>query len=244
MPPALNRTAIVLDLAALVSVSVFCVSTQAPLIQQDILKRCQDALLVRHISMKGVAVEGRDVVLSDTGESEIASVRARLALEQVPGVRSVKTIIVADTTGARGGEAGGGRARELDGEVNGVLEPATEAQEKDTQGKIDRVLDTEAIRFKGETAVLTTESGAVLDKIVAYLAEAPNLICEIRGYDSHPRAMRQNWVLALQRSLATEDYLIGKGVAAWRLSTHAFQIGDGTAGRRTDRIIDLVVRAR
>jgi hypothetical protein len=75
---------------------------------------------------------------------------------------------------------------------------------------------------------------------------------------------------AMLRALSTEDYLIGKGVAEWRLSTYALRAGDKAQDgaqnvpqeesavpaapesslslvarrRRLDRTVDLVVKAR
>lgn len=241
MAPAINRTAVFLELAAFLGVSAFCIATQPPLLQQDILKRCQDALLVRHLPIRGLSVDGRDVVLTGSPDSPILSPQALQAVNSVPGVRSVKTV---SSGNAEPRTPSDDPTAPASVEPPSALTPATAAQQQDVQLKIDRLLAAESINFKPDTAVLTVESSLVLDKIVSYLTEAPSLSCEIRGYDSQPREYRQNWVLALQRALATEDYLESKGIAAWRLSTHAFQVGQETAGRPSDRIVDFVVRAR
>lgn len=232
MAPPLNRTAILLDLTAFVGVSVFCIITQAPLIQQDILKRSQDALLTHRIQIRGLAVDGRDVVLNGTADAAIASVRAQRIVEEVAGVRRVRIEVLEGTQANSPGSLESG------------LESATEGQQKDVQAKIDSVLENQSITFQTDSAVLTAESEAVLNKIIVYLKETPNLACEIRGYNSQPRGARQDWVMAFQRALATEDYLEARGIADWRLSTRAFQTGEGGEVRRTDRVVDLVVRAK
>jgi outer membrane protein OmpA-like peptidoglycan-associated protein len=234
MAPPLNRTAILINLAIFVGFSVFCISTQAPLIQEDILKRCQDVLTMHHIPIRGLTVDGRDVVLSGAPESAIASARARRVVQQVPGVRTVRTKLI--SAGAKGVPHSS--------DDNGVPELPTSTQQREVQARIDGVLQNQSITFRPDSAVLTPESGAVLDQIAAYLAESPTVLCEIRGYDSQSREARQKWLLALQRALAAEDYLESKGIADWRLSTRVFQIGEGTEGRRTDRVVDFVVKAR
>lgn len=219
---------------------MICIGTQVPLIQRDILKRSQDALLMHRIPIGGVAVDGRDVVLSGGADSAITTARARLLVEEVSGVRSVRTKVFSGYRSSASSDAAGLSSHS----ESALLDAAANKQPKNVQNEIDRVLDSQSITFAPDSAVLTPESEVVLNKIAIYLAEAPNLACEIRGYDSHPWEARQNWVLALQRALSTEDYLESKGIAEWRLSTHAFQIGEGTEGRRTDRVVDLVVKAR
>ena len=222
MVSALNRTAIVLNLAAFVGISVFCISTQAPMMQRDILKRCQDTLLMHRIPVRGLSVDGRDVVLRGTPSSAITSDNTRLAIQAVRGVRSVRMEFIAGT---------------LD---SGLDYPGT----REAQARIDRVLQEHELSFKPDSAVLVPESQPALDQIVAILAQTPGLVCEIRGYTTQPREARQKWLLALQRALSTEDYLESKGIAGWRLSTRTREIGEGTAGRPADRLVDFIVKAR
>jgi outer membrane protein OmpA-like peptidoglycan-associated protein len=241
MAPPLNRAALILNLAAFLFVTVICLSTQAPIIQQEILKRCQDELLNHHLSLEGLAVDGRDVTLSGRPYDAVTSVRARRLLAQVRGVRVVKTRVLTVQSEA-GGKAKQEPAPGSDGDA--ALTPGTIAEQNMIQDKIDAALRQRAITFKTDSAVLMPETGAVLDLIAASLAENPNVACEIRGYDSHPLEIRQGRELALQRALATEAYLASKGVGAWRLSAHAFRIGEGAGGRPADRVVDVVVKAR
>jgi outer membrane protein OmpA-like peptidoglycan-associated protein len=240
MARPLNRTAIGLNLAAFAGVTLFCLSTDAPLIQQDILRRCQETLLIHRVPIRGLAVDGRDVTLSGGAQSAILSPRVRGAVQRLNGVRVVRTQVLAGNL-----TAAGDVSKESPGQL--PLEP------EDVQKKIDRILENQVISFKAdssqsETSALTPESEAALDKIASDLAQAPGVLCEIRGYDSEAAGERQNWVLALQRALATEDYLESKGIADWRLATRAFHLGEGTQGRPGSRAVnlavDLVVRRR
>ena len=255
MAPPLNRSAIFLNLAAFFGVGVFCISTDAPIIQQDIKERCQDTLLLHRISIKGLDVDGRDVILTGAPESALLSPPARSAVAAVRGVRAVLTRVL---------PAGPAPASDIGANESTSPQTPNPLLQQEVQRKIDRVLENQGISFKADTTALTPQSELALDQIATYLAQAPSLLCEIRGYDIqlpeageaeagqnnlqqrdlHQIETRQNWVLALQRALAAEDYLEGKGIADWRLSTRAYHVGEGTEGRRTDRPLDLVVRTR
>jgi outer membrane protein OmpA-like peptidoglycan-associated protein len=229
MEAPLNLRAIYLTLAATVGVGVLYISVEAPKIQQDILGRCQDALTTHRISSDGLSVDGRDVLLSGPTDSAIVSARAYAAVEEVSGVRVVTTRILPGSALSGPALAGTGGS----------------TVEKEIQAKIDGVLQNQSIGFKADSTLLTAESELALDRIASYLAEAPTLLCEIRGYDSKPPEDRQTWVLTLQRALATEDYLESKGIANWRLAAKPVQVSESImAARRTDRLIDLVVLSR
>jgi hypothetical protein len=236
MASPLNRPAIILNLAAFVGVGVFCVSTDAPIIQQDIKKRCQDTLLMHRISIKGLEVDGRDVILTGDLDSPLLSPSTRAALLAVNGVRVVIVHPHASTPPPAAFD-------------NAPL------PQREVQHKIDTLLENQDIAFKTDTTSLTPDSELALDKVATYLAQAPTLLCEIRGYDvpsssaalnqhGNQNETRQSWVLALQRALAAEDYLESKGIADWRLSTRAFHVGETAEGRRTTHSLDFVVRSR
>ncbi len=239
MASQLNRTAIILTLAASVGVSILSISFKAPIIQQDILKRCQDALAMNRISIKGLAVDGRDVILSGPYGSDITSPLARTIVNRVSGVRVVMTHVLPGT------EAMNPDNTDDDGDdASAPPSPASLAQQ-DIQEKIDGLLDNPGITFKTDTATLSADSQASLEKIAGYLSLAPNLICEIRAFDMPSAARRENWALAFQRALATQDYLEMRGIADWRLSTRAFHVGENSPdGRKSGRQVDLVVKAR
>jgi len=217
MAAPLNRTAILLNLAAFLGVSVFCISTDAPIIQQDILKRCQDTLLMHRVSIRGLAVNGRDVLLTGAAQSPILNPAILSAVEHVWGVRVVRTQVLADSV------------------------PTGPLNSQELQRNIDQILENQGISFKTDTTTLTPESERALDKIATYLAGEPGMLCEIRGYDIQAPAGHQNWVLALQRALAVADYLERKGIPDWQLSTRAFHAGEE---RRARRPLDLFVRVK
>ena len=95
--------------------------------------------------------------------------------------------------------------------------------------------------MKSSITTLTPRSRIVLDSIVSILSRAPNLRCEIRGISQASPNEQKEWMMSLQRALATEDYLVSKGVADWRLSAQAFRTGTGAGGQQQ---IEFVVKER
>jgi outer membrane protein OmpA-like peptidoglycan-associated protein len=180
-------------------------------------------------------VSGRDVLLNGFPESEIMSPQTRSVVAGVKGVRTVRRKVLRETEVAP-------QERDLD--------PGETAQQREVQERIDHRLDNQTACFRADSAVLTPDGQKALDEISRFLSEAPSLRCEIRGYGDKSRTPGEGGVLALRRALATEDYLISKGIAEWRLSAHAFGSTAGAArvepaeGRRSDLMIDLVVKAR
>ncbi len=178
---------------------------------------------MHRLSIAGLSVDGRDVLLSGPAQSDLLSPNIRQAIEQVDGVRAVRTRVLA-------GDPAQTQTSQLSPE--------------DVQRKLDRVLENQGISFKTDTTTLTPDSELVLDKLAAELAQAPGLLCEIRGYENQTGAARQNWILALQRALAAEDYLENKGIASWRLSTRAFHAGEPAPGARPGRALEFVLHTQ
>jgi outer membrane protein OmpA-like peptidoglycan-associated protein len=255
MAPSINRTAVFLNLATFLAFVLLCEVTQAPMIQEDVLKRCQDAFMAHGIPIQGLSVEGRDVVLRGLPQSEIVSSRTYSLAAGLSGVRAVRTDVV--------------KQMPAPSEEKVAASAASERQ-REIQDRIDGLLGKQKIDFRPDGAQLTLASEKVLDEASRYLSEAPSLRCEIWVYANESPAARQSVMWAMLRALSTEDYLIGKGIAEWRLSTYALREGDkGQDGaqkvgqeesavpaapasslsfmagrRRLNRTVDLVVRAR
>ena len=191
---------------------------------------------MHRISIKGLDVAGRDVILTGDLDSALLRPDTLATLAAVNGVRVVITHPHAFTPSPA------------------AFDNASLPQQE-VQHKIDTLLENQDIAFKADTTSLTSDSELALDKVVSYLAQAPNLLCEIRGYDLPPsdatlnptgkqNDTHQNWVLALQRALAAEDYLESKGIADWRLSTRAFHMGETAESHHSTHPLDFVVRSR
>ena len=257
MAPSINRTAIVLNLTAFFAFVVLCEMTQVPMIQEDILKRCQDAFMTHGIPIQGLSVEGRDVVLKGLPQSEIISSRTYSLAAGLNGVRDVRTKVVHQDSVTADEK---------------VLAPVASTRQRELQDKIDRLLDNREIEFSPDSAELTPASEKVLDEVSRYLTEDRGFRCEIWVYASPDPG--QGVTRAMLRALSTEDFLIGKGIAEWRLSAYALKFGGQEQGlspkdlgsrqgedqtavpaapagslnlaaqrRRADRMVDLVVKA-
>jgi outer membrane protein OmpA-like peptidoglycan-associated protein len=222
-----SRISVGLCVAITLALDYLCIASRAPMIEEDIAARCRAALVSHQIRPEGLSVSGRDVLLTGTETSAIASEETRIMLEHVKGVRVVK---VQYTSGEPSGAYAGTKQEE----------PADD-RARVIQEMIDGVLQNERIEFKPDSAALTPRSRIVLDSIATILSKAPNSRCEIRGISQASSNEQRDWMMSLQRALATEDYLVGKGVADWRLSAQAFRTGTGASGQHQ---IEFVVKER
>jgi outer membrane protein OmpA-like peptidoglycan-associated protein len=225
-PNVLNsRLSVGLCVAVCLVLDYLCIAIRAPLIEEDIAARCRAALIAHQIKPEGLSVSGRDVLLTGTETSAIASEETRILLEHVKGVRLVKVQYA--SVEPSGAYAGPRQDEQVD------------ARARVIQEMINAVLQNERVEFKPDSATLTPRSRIVLDSIVSILSRAPNLRCEIRGISQASSNEQHDWMMSLQRALATEDYLVGKGVADWRLSAQAFRTGAGAQQQ-----IEFVVKER
>lgn len=222
-----SRISVGLCVAVSLVLDYLCIAIRAPMIEEDVAARCRAVLLAHQIKPEGLSVSGRDVMLTGTETSAIASEETRILLEHVKGVRLVKVQYAnVEPSGAYAGPK---------------PDEQVEARARVIQEMIDGVLQTEHIEFKPDSATLTPRSRIVLDSIAAILSKGPNLRCEIRGISQASSNEQRDWMMSLQRALATEDYLVTKGVADWRLSAQAFRTGTGGGGQQQ---IQFVVKER
>ncbi|MBI3450315.1 MAG: OmpA family protein [Acidobacteria bacterium] len=103
----------------------------------------------------------------------------------------------------------------------------------------------EGVNFNSNSAVLTPDSSAVLDKVAASLTDWPDVKVEIDGYTDARGADAYNVSLSRKRAQAVVSYLVAKGVDGSRMSSKgngkADPIADnGTdAGRAKNRRVEL-----
>jgi outer membrane protein OmpA-like peptidoglycan-associated protein len=218
-----SRISIALCLAGFSVFSLLCIASHAPMIEQDIATRCREMLAANHIKADGFSVSGRDVLLTGVEGSPMLNPKTRLLLQRVPGVRVVETELAKPS------------AASLPDQVK--REEPQSPQARAVQEKINAMLQTQAIEFRADSSLLTPQSQGVLNAIVPLLAQSPALRCEIRGYSKEAPDAQRAWMVTLQRALSTEDYLVSKGIADWRLSAQVFHSPE-------NRQIDLIVRER
>jgi outer membrane protein OmpA-like peptidoglycan-associated protein len=203
--------------------SVLCIASHAPMIEQDVVTRCREVLAANHIKADGLSVSGRDVLLTGVEGSPLLNPETRVLLERVAGVRVVAAELVKPSAVSSPDQT--------------KRDEPVSPQVRAVQDRINAMLGTQAIEFRADSSLLTPQSQGVLNAIVPLLAQSPTLRCEIRGYSKEAPDSQHAWMVTLQRALSTEDYLVSKGIADWRLSAQVFRSPE-------NRQIDLIVRER
>jgi OOP family OmpA-OmpF porin len=102
------------------------------------------------------------------------------------------------------------------------------------------------VLFDTNEATLTQNATATLDKAAASLQEWGNVKVEVAGYTDDRGTPEYNEKLSVRRADAVRTYLIGKGVAADRLTTKGYGESNPVAdnatveGRTENRRVELV----
>ncbi len=203
----------------------FCLRLHSAEIQLDVATRVAAALTAHHIPVRGLSVAGRDVTISGpTGSPEISAGTQKL----VAGIDGVRTVSV-----------------RID---ESVPDARTIAVKGAAQRKLDSLLALGVVEFNPASAQLTPQGRRVLDQVALLLAASPGLLCEIQGHTDSQGNASANQTLSLQRAVATETYLVAKGIAGERLSPKGF--GDTqpvasnatAAGRQLNRRINFLLK--
>lgn len=101
------------------------------------------------------------------------------------------------------------------------------------------------VRFSNATATLTEDSKSVLDEVVRSLNCASEYNVEIAGYTDSKGGKTYNLRLSRHRAEAVRDYLVGKGVAASRISANGYGKANPRAtnltreGRERNRRVEI-----
>jgi len=102
------------------------------------------------------------------------------------------------------------------------------------------------VLFDTNEATLTQNASTTLDKAAASLQEWGNVKVEVAGYTDDRGTAEYNEKLSARRADAVRTYLVGKGVAADRLTAKGYgesnPVGDNTTveGRAENRRVELV----
>ncbi|HEY0251786.1 MAG TPA: OmpA family protein [Kofleriaceae bacterium] len=101
------------------------------------------------------------------------------------------------------------------------------------------------IGFELDSAVIAIDSAPIMEKAYELLANHPEVSVEISGHTSAEGDHDRNLALSLHRAEAVKAYLVGRGIAAARLTTVGYgpdrPIADDRAedGRRQNRRIEF-----
>ncbi|MHB8080429.1 MAG: OmpA family protein [Candidatus Krumholzibacteriia bacterium] len=111
------------------------------------------------------------------------------------------------------------------------------------EGKRELVL--EGVNFETAKSTLLPESRAILDRVASSLAAYPDLRIGVAGYTDSRGGRAANIRLSQARAQAVLDYLVGRGIAADRLTAQGYgpdkPIGDNATeeGRARNRRVEL-----
>ncbi len=85
--------------------------------------------------------------------------------------------------------------------------------------EIESKMVLEGVNFKTNSADLTFESGAILDKIIESLVAYPDVCVEIRGHTDNVGPRVKNRQLSEDRANSVKSYMVSKGVDQRRIKT-------------------------
>jgi len=138
------------------------------------------------------------------------------------------------------GAAVDARGCELDSDGDGVVDskdkcPNTPAgTEVDADGcAIVVVINLEGVNFRTNSADLVDGAAGILDEQAATLAANTGIAIEVAGHTDADGAADYNQQLSQKRAEAVRDYLIGKGVAAERISAAGYGESEPVASNDT-----------
>ena len=89
------------------------------------------------------------------------------------------------------------------------------------------------INFANGSTALTKVSKTELDKGVKVLTENPQLKLYVEGHTSSTGSAKLNDKLSLDRAFSVKSYLVGKGIAADRLTATGFGSSKPIADNKT-----------
>jgi OmpA-OmpF porin, OOP family len=116
--------------------------------------------------------------------------------------------------------------------------------------EIGQVVRLNNIFFESGRATLKTESYEELDRVVKLLTENPSMEIDLAGHTDNVGTDEANLALSVDRSKAVYDYLVGKGIAAARLTTNGFGetkpvvTNDTEEGRAQNRRVEFTIRKK
>lgn len=105
----------------------------------------------------------------------------------------------------------------------------------------------QGVTFEFDKDRLTPNAKTVLDGVVTALESRPDIKVEVGGHTDFKGTDEYNFALSDRRSKSVKDYLVSKGIAAERLTTHGYgesmPIADNNTdiGRAINRRVELKV---
>ncbi|MCI0665890.1 MAG: OmpA family protein, partial [Acidobacteria bacterium] len=128
-----------------------------------------------------------------------------------------------------------------------VIESLLSEREAKVQADLKKQIEGKTIEFGLNSDKITPIGAAILDQIASILIATPDANIEISGHTDNTGTEKLNQGLSQRRAASVTSYLIGKGIAAARLSSRGYgssqPIADNGAeeGRARNRRIEFRV---
>ncbi len=119
------------------------------------------------------------------------------------------------------------------------------ALEPVTKGAVMRLHN---ICFGFDSSVLRPSAIPELDKLIRFLKENSKIKILIAGYTDNVGSASYNLKLSQERAKAVFNFLVSKGISAWRMqykgfgNTHPLSINDSPQGRAANRRTEIVIK--
>ncbi|MBO0952647.1 OmpA family protein [Fibrella forsythiae] len=86
----------------------------------------------------------------------------------------------------------------------------------------DQTIELKAIQFVQSTADMVPEAQTDLDRVLTFLTQNPSVSIEVAGHTDNQGDFDQNVTLSRQRAETVKAFLVGKGIAASRITTKGY----------------------
>ncbi len=181
-----------------------------------------------------------DAVAKEAADKAAADAAAKAAAEQTAAGRAAAAKAAADKAAADAAAAAKAAADKA------AADAAAKAAESAYKTLLtDKPVTLEGASFASGSSKLNTSANAQLDDIVKFAADNKDAGLTIVGYTDDRGNAAKNEKLSAARAAAVKAYLVGKGVAADRITTNgagsANPIGDNKtdAGRAQNRRVEI-----
>lgn len=194
--------------------------------------------IIGRISMPALAVEGDEVVVRGTVESQ--AVKAEIEAQARAAVQAPYTL----------------RSElRVDGEPSSGDDQVASSGSSDTdvqgaEAAMREALSIGPVQFASGTARLTDGSRQILDRVADVMARFPTIAAQVQGHTDSQGDETENQALSQQRAEAVETYLIGKGVDGDALTLRGFgeaepiDSNDTVEGRARNRRVVFALSRR
>ena len=186
--------------------------------------------------------------LNRTQRGAIIGTAAGAAAGAIVGRTAGNTAIGATVGATVGGVAGAIIGNRMDRQAEEIRAKVPDATVQRVGDSITVELSS-AILFAFGSADLSTEARANLDQMATIFLAHPDTNVEVQGHTDNKGTAGVNQRLSERRSRVVTDYLIGKGVAAGRLTPVGFGLtrpkysNDTEEGRAQNRRVEFVITA-